>query len=456
MPITLRILSGARAGHTESFEKSVVSVGRHPLSDLRFDAERDLDVSTRHGELRGVEGRYTVVDNNSTNGTFVNGERVPSGASRELHDGDVIAFGAHGPTASVRISADRATPVGARATEAIPTPPLGIAAQSSQSSKPARRPTEERVAIAVAKQTRGLKVVLTIAIVFFAGVAATAYWLGHREAAASDARLQQIVATYEQSSLALQARLQGTGNASVLIDNLQRERDSLVQLARTATGAQSAVMQHALERHESAARAMTELDPSAVSRANNAAIALIRSEFPARPTLEATGFAVAANGRMITNRHVVNANGVRASRVLVKFADSDDWRRAHVVRVSEDATVDLAVLQLDDAPTVPAVSGVASRIDAPVGAPIVSIGFPEGSDLPMDGTRATTSLTVGIVSKIVPDVVQIDSYASHGSSGSPVFDARGKVIGVIYGGEKGSNGRIVYAVPAPKILEILK
>src|SRR5579884_4557961 len=115
MAIELRILSGARAGQTESFEQPVVSVGRHPQSDLRFDAERDLDVSTRHGEIRGANGVYTVVDNNSTNGTFVNGERVPAGGSRVLHDGDVIAFGAHGPTASVRMTASRSTPVGDRA-----------------------------------------------------------------------------------------------------------------------------------------------------------------------------------------------------------------------------------------------------------------------------------------------------------------------------------------------------
>jgi hypothetical protein len=37
-----------------------------------------------------------------------------------------------------------------------------------------------------------------------------------------------------------------------------------------------------------------------------------------------------------------------------------------------------------------------------------------------------------------------------------VFDARGLVIGVIYGGEKGSNGRIVYAVPAARVAELAK
>src|SRR5689334_20911687 len=145
--IELRIQSGSRAGQTESFEKSVIAVGRHPLSDLRFDATQDLDVSTKHGEIRGIDGRYTVVDANSTNGTFVNGKRVPSGGSQELRTGDVIAFGAHGPTASIRIFDSRTTPVGDRATEVIPTPAIGVPVQSA--SAPARRPTTERVAMAV-------------------------------------------------------------------------------------------------------------------------------------------------------------------------------------------------------------------------------------------------------------------------------------------------------------------
>ena len=40
----------------------------------------------------------------------------------------------------------------------------------------------------------------------------------------------------------------------------------------------------------------------------------------------------------------------------------------------------------------------------------------------------------GTISKRTSKLLQIDSYATHGSSGSPVFDAHGLVIGVIYAG----------------------
>jgi S1-C subfamily serine protease len=52
-------------------------------------------------------------------------------------------------------------------------------------------------------------------------------------------------------------------------------------------------------------------------------------------------------------------------------------------------------------------------------------------------------------------VLQIDSYATHGSSGSPVFDARGEVVGVIYAGPREAQGRIVYAVPSPHIVALI-
>ena len=64
---------------------------------------------------------------------------------------------------------------------------------------------------------------------------------------------------------------------------------------------------------------------------------------------------------------------------------------------------------------------------------------------------ARASLGVGTVSKVLPELIQIDAWAGQGSSGSPVFNAQGEVAAVIFGGAKDSGGRIVYAVPATAI-----
>jgi DNA-binding CsgD family transcriptional regulator len=66
------------------------TVGRRPEMDLSLGW--DPQVSGVHAELQGLGGEWTVVDDGlSTNGTYVNGQRV-SGRQR-LRDGDRIRIG---------------------------------------------------------------------------------------------------------------------------------------------------------------------------------------------------------------------------------------------------------------------------------------------------------------------------------------------------------------------------
>jgi len=202
------------------------------------------------------------------------------------------------------------------------------------------------------------------------------------------------------------------------------------------------------------------MDLTAVRDANDAGVTLIIAEIEGRQK-EATGFSVNQSGLIVTNRHVVTDSGdARASKISVKFANTREWKHAHLVKLDDHADVDLALIQIDEQAVYPAVRGIARSVDAPVGAAIATIGFPLGTDTPMDGTgnsfAAKTSLTIGTVSKSVSDVLQIDAFASHGSSGSPVVDNHGHVIGVVWGGPPGAAGRIVYAVPAEKIAALLE
>ena len=66
-----------------------------------------------------------------------------------------------------------------------------------------------------------------------------------------------------------------------------------------------------------------------------------------------------------------------------------------------------------------------------------------------------TTLTAGTIAKALPDELQIDGYGAEGASGSPIFDGAGNLLGVLYGGEAGSNGRVVYAVPVPYVTALL-
>ena len=75
------------SGERFTLTESVISVGRHPESNLVL---ADPNVSRNHAEIRPQGDRYLVVDLGSTNGTRVNGVRIDK---QTLEDGDEITFG---------------------------------------------------------------------------------------------------------------------------------------------------------------------------------------------------------------------------------------------------------------------------------------------------------------------------------------------------------------------------
>ena len=86
-----------------SLEREVTHIGRGFTADLRIEEHR---VSGRHAILVQRSARVRLLDDRSSNGTFVNGRRI---IESELRDGDVVLIG---PVAlryvEVTLSADAA------------------------------------------------------------------------------------------------------------------------------------------------------------------------------------------------------------------------------------------------------------------------------------------------------------------------------------------------------------
>ncbi|MDB4906461.1 MAG: hypothetical protein JWO05_1245 [Gemmatimonadetes bacterium] len=455
MSLEIHVLSGAKAGQKVRFDKSVIALGRHPMSDLQFDPERDLDVSTRHAELRGVDGRWTVRDEGSTNGTFVNGVRV--NGTVELRSGDLVTLGQAGPQLAVHM-ADApapATRVSSQAQRASGPPATPVSAPLLHA--PDRRPTVERIAEAVSDQTRSIKQMLLVATgVAVLGVA-IAFWLGNRESEKQVQQMSDLLAQNQATESQLRARLQGVDTA--MFASIRRSNDSLRKLAaREGAAPEKALeLRNAITRNNIMQQGLAALDPSAISRRNDGAVAFLVSELDGKP-YGGTAFGVTASGLLVTNRHNVKSEtGAAPSRLVIKFANTAQWVPAHVVKVSEQDDMDVALVQLDVPGTYPVVAGVSGPTSGSLqpGAGVVVIGFPHSLDLPMDGAKVNTTLQGGMVSKHIPSLLQIDSYAGHGSSGSPVFDSRGYVVGVVWGGAAESGGKIVYAVPSDRLAEFL-
>ena len=84
----LSVLRGRRRGATFQIGGATTVLGRGERAEIRLD---DDGVSRRHAELvRLDDGALQLRDLGSTNGTFVNGERV---AERVLEDDDRVALG---------------------------------------------------------------------------------------------------------------------------------------------------------------------------------------------------------------------------------------------------------------------------------------------------------------------------------------------------------------------------
>ncbi|HEY8042466.1 MAG TPA: FHA domain-containing protein [Polyangiaceae bacterium] len=91
MPITVLVRSatGAEARLTFDGTQRVV-IGRGAGCDVRLP---DASVSLRHATLRAQGADFVVVDEGSTNGTFVGGVRVAPRTSRVLRSGDAVRVG---------------------------------------------------------------------------------------------------------------------------------------------------------------------------------------------------------------------------------------------------------------------------------------------------------------------------------------------------------------------------
>lgn len=454
MTARFKFLSGARAGQVETFRKAYIGLGRHPLSDVRFDAERDLDVSSRHAAIVRQGDTFVVRDLGSKNGTFVNGRRLEGDVV--LQDGDVIGFGPQGP--SVEFHAEPAAETVSTTVTPDPQPPR-------------RSSTALRIAAEVARQTRGLRrttKTLIGVLVIAVGALGWNQWRRARDARdliALQVRADSLNREAQRLLVQFQSELEGVRDALRASQaEVGRLRSELSAAGAIGDARSVARLRSALEAAETRQRGLAGaagVDFRAIARSNLDAVALLVVMFSETEIFSGTAFAVDSNGTLVTNKHVLvgERGDRRPDSIAVKFSGSKQWFRARIVGVADTADVGVVAVTLRGG--TPRVSGFARDPGAlQRGDPVAIIGFPLGEDLPMEHEGRTAvadpTLTVGTVSKVLSSVVQVDGFGAPGSSGSPIFDREGHVVAVLFGGNKESQGRIIYAVPAAAVLSYLR
>ena len=82
------ILNGARAGEKLGLGGSGIRIGRE--STICEIVLENPKVSRLHAEVVSIDGKVLLIDRNSSNGTYVNDQKIDK---RFLKDGDIIYFG---------------------------------------------------------------------------------------------------------------------------------------------------------------------------------------------------------------------------------------------------------------------------------------------------------------------------------------------------------------------------
>src|SRR5215470_7908876 len=80
--------SGPTPGAAYTLEGDQITIGRDSTNGIVIN---DAEISRRHARLTYQGGKYVLEDLGSTNGTFVNGQRLAG--PRVLKAGEVVSFG---------------------------------------------------------------------------------------------------------------------------------------------------------------------------------------------------------------------------------------------------------------------------------------------------------------------------------------------------------------------------
>ncbi|MCP4251269.1 MAG: PDZ domain-containing protein [bacterium] len=161
-----------------------------------------------------------------------------------------------------------------------------------------------------------------------------------------------------------------------------------------------------------------------------------------------SGFVMHESGYIVTNAHVVD----RSIDLRVTFADGKEYKAAVVV---SDVDHDLAILKIKaDRPLKPIPMGRSD--DLMIGESTVAIGNPLGyANTVTSGIISALHRKLEFSSDVVyDDLIQTDASINPGSSGGPLLNILGELIGVNTAIRAGAEN-IGFAIPVDKLRTLL-
>ena len=86
----LKVLEGSDDNVVYKMTTPVILIGRSEQCDIFLPSEK---VSRKHADIEFIEGKLYLKDLGSTNGTYLNGEKLRKGSLKSIKNGDKIGLG---------------------------------------------------------------------------------------------------------------------------------------------------------------------------------------------------------------------------------------------------------------------------------------------------------------------------------------------------------------------------
>jgi len=577
--IAIRHLSGSKVNQIEQFDLEglqEITIGREPSSRIAYDLQRDDEVSRKHAVIRvknGAEPYFRIADLNSSNGTFLNGERIAGEV--ELLPEDIVELGSSGPKFIFDIqprpanlpprtrqmaATDAAVAMrivdskgGATAEQAVAETRQRMATLDTKSGAkvPVGKATILRLLSDERRKASHIWIGLTAALAVLAILGGGVFYM-HSRSVAREFEQQLAAATANANSIRQETDTRLAKEMGITPKEIKRLGDSTVFVVNSW---QLYDRETNRPLYQKMVRIENRLLPAYVRLSNNEIVRWLTLEQTKDDIYQAvgdrhsgSGFVVSKSGFILTNAHVAAAwswrfndyrgnnwtNGVvynvnyeRSRRyqihALNQLDDLSDWipgnggyvfepnrprlissaRRdffgrndiltvrfpgtrtdfnATLIKASPDS--DLAEIKVDAGTDLSSLELSDDPVEA--GEKVILLGYPnvsqesygveESNSGGMNRVRRfyipEPTVTQGIVSKLPAtkkkesegavkikdtfgEMYQLDIFAGPGSSGGPVLNSSGKVIGLLSMGRTDAE-HVSFAVPVSGVHELLQ
>lgn len=266
-----------------------------------------------------------------------------------------------------------------------------------------------------------------------------------QERLAAESRLKLEAAQLAETKRAEEMRLADARR----LEEIERRQAEQARIDAEAQQRRESDLLAAREREEAARRkldANAVLTPEQIVERSERSVALIRSSLGS-----GTGFVVAPN-RLVTNHHVIAHAPPSELGVIFPSAAAREIRYAVRTIVYTDREADIAVLEVNcPHPPLPLADAHAFRR----GQSVMTIGNPSLGE----GAILENAVSVGIMSTETrigeQPLHQLSMGVNPGNSGGPVFDDKGRVIGVVTSKAR-KQENIAFSIPLESLREHLK